>query len=622
MKKFLLSFLLATSVFAQGDPPPYVKGQSASGLGNLGSTIQVPKNQSTKLNSYQARIETGNPNELRNPSFEGSPYNSGWTCPTGTISQAVGPDGFKALGIVSSGAGFECNQTFTSTADLKGTLARFFARVKTSAPNTFVCGLDGGSAAGNRVNCQKVSLTNADKVFSETSGFFNYGNMVYGIAIYSTDTAAFPTVIDDVSMGAAGLTTTTIGSDITNWESYTPIISNLGTGGVASSYGKWRRVGDSIEILYNWTKDASGGSGASGIAVSLPSGIIADGSKVPNGGNIMTGEAYSSLTIPLIQIVEVSQSTLQLINSSTASAVLGSSASAGSNWRGYAKVPVQGWSAYSTSAILSSNADTNWTNFTPTGGWTTNTTYTGKYKYVGDSAVIQLKVATSGAPGGNTALSMDMPALIGVIDTAKLVGQNVTTNSGNLIDTGSATYDVRAIAPNNNIITFYSSVSNISKTYPMTWTAGDYMEVTFTVPIVGRTQSPLAIIPLYSPLVHARAFAGSNVSVTSAVIPMLNIVEDATGIFSNAATLITATIKQAGLYNICFYVSTDVSNNVGIVISGTIYQFDNFGTNARGGGCWVQRLAAGNTVRPYLPTSGTMYGGVDDNGFSVTRLGD
>ena len=606
MKKFLLSFLLATSVFAQGDPPPYVKGQSASGLGNLGSTIQVPKNQSTKLNSYQARIETGNPNELRNPSFEGSPYNSGWTCPTGTISQAVGPDGFKALGIVSSGAGFECNQTFTSTADLKGTLARFFARVKTSAPNTFVCGLDGGSAPANRVNCQKVSLTSAEKVFSETSGFFNYGNMVYGIAIYSTDTAAFPTVIDEVSMGAAGLTTATIQGDTV----YTAKVSSTGV------------VSDENVDFINGNCVMSGTNSAIGTC-SFKAGIF---TQPPNC---------------TVSAVTGSATTANIHTQATTSgfAYYGFNTTNATNTATTVNIACfkQGadYANSSSSGILSSNANTgevpctfsttNWGGFgtVPTGNLALNCRRDGERLVINGYFI-------PGTPTGSTAF-MPMPTNFGTILNRGVPlnsprgsyfrGTSSTIHGGPVMIPSSSTSEIHfgcadtfgAIA--TNPIASCGGTGVAVATEPISI-------VNLTIPIAGWTQSPLAIIPLYTPLVHARAFAGSNVSVTNAVTPMVNIAEDATGIFSNAATLITATIKQAGLYNICFYASTNVANNIGIVISGELYQFDTYATNARGSGCWVQRLAIGETVRPYLPASGTMYGGVDDNGFSVTRIGD
>ena len=85
-----------------------------------------------------------------------------------------------------------------------------------------------------------------------------------------------------------------------------PPISNLGTGGVASSFGKWRRRGPDIEIMYNWTKDGSGGSGASTVEVGIPSVCTVDASSIPNSQSNANGEAYSSLSTDLVQLISTS----------------------------------------------------------------------------------------------------------------------------------------------------------------------------------------------------------------------------------------------------------------------------------------------------------------------------
>jgi len=463
MKKLLLLLLLSTNVFSQGDPAPYIKGQSSSGLGNIGSTIQVPKNQSTKLNSYQARIETGNTNELRNPSFEGSPYNLGWTCPTGTISQAVGPDGFKALGIVSSGAGFECNQTFTSTADLKGTLARFFARVKTSAPNTFVCGLDGGSLAGNRVNCQKVSLTSADKVFSETSGFFNYGNMVYGIAIYSTDTAAFPTVIDDVSMGAAGLTTATIQSDTT----YSAQVSPAGV--------------ISQDVKPGWVTACTVGSGI----YSCP--IVGFTQKL-NCSASATGTTriihynVNSSTASMIVFTEVNPP-------STAINDVGLSIVCQKTGADYANS--------STSAILSSNANYSRRLYTPTfTGFGTVTNVECYESRVGEYNEIDCKWTNGTTTGVEGRISL--PGA----NVAQTFTQGIRLAGGVMANAYSASsrYGLYPLIESGaSYITFGSqdtATNALTKAVGTQTLAGAAMAFTARIPIAGWTQSPIAIIPL------------------------------------------------------------------------------------------------------------------------------
>ena len=61
---------------------------------------------------------------------------------------------------------------------------------------------------------------------------------------------------------------------------------------------------------------------------------------------------------------------------------------------------------------------TEWEAFTPTGSWTTNTTYTGYSRKVGDTKEYKVGIALAGAPDTAT-LTINLP--VGdVIDTAKL----------------------------------------------------------------------------------------------------------------------------------------------------------------------------------------------------------
>ena len=62
---------------------------------------------------------------------------------------------------------------------------------------------------------------------------------------------------------------------------------------------------------------------------------------------------------------------------------------------------------------------TSWTDYTPTGSWSTNTTYTGKWRRVGDEMEIQVKVATTGTCT-DAVLSVDIPSGY-TIDANKLV---------------------------------------------------------------------------------------------------------------------------------------------------------------------------------------------------------
>ena len=65
-----------------------------------------------------------------------------------------------------------------------------------------------------------------------------------------------------------------------------------------------------------------------------------------------------------------------------------------------------------------------WVSFTPTGSFTTNTTYKGKYRQVGDSIEVYTELNFTGAPNA-TQLSINLPANFS-IDTSKLTSPNLT----------------------------------------------------------------------------------------------------------------------------------------------------------------------------------------------------
>lgn len=131
--------------------------------------------------------------------------------------------------------------------------------------------------------------------------------------------------------------------------------------------------------------------------------------------------------------------------------------------------------------------------FTPTGSWTTNTTYTGKYYRIGNSALIHVTVAVTGAPTA-TSLTINMPTGL-TIDTTALsntgvnnTGDTLLTSDGRLFDSGTGEYNAKAVYNTSSQIRvrYYNATAaptNVSNTAPMTWATGDYAQVSFLVPI-------------------------------------------------------------------------------------------------------------------------------------------
>lgn len=143
-------------------------------------------------------------------------------------------------------------------------------------------------------------------------------------------------------------------------------------------------------------------------------------------------------------------------------------------------------------------AGTDWQSFTPTGSWTTNTTYTGKYRRAGDNLEMMVRVALSGAPNA-TVLDINLPSGL-TIDTTKI--NSTTAGSLNIMpngrarlwDDGVATYlgelqyrtttAFRVVyfgtSGSTATLTETNAVSNVS---PITWGNLDSIEVIASIPI-------------------------------------------------------------------------------------------------------------------------------------------
>jgi hypothetical protein len=133
-----------------------------------------------------------------------------------------------------------------------------------------------------------------------------------------------------------------------------------------------------------------------------------------------------------------------------------------------------------------------WTNFTPTGSWVTNTTYTGKYRQVGENYEYDILVTTSGAPTATT-LTVTLNA---TIDTAKMTS---TTNfimdlgQASIVDAGSQYYQGLVRYASTTTVGVFALATNgawavpgsVSEAIPFTFGSTDFVHLRFTVPIVG-----------------------------------------------------------------------------------------------------------------------------------------
>jgi hypothetical protein len=170
----------------------------------------------------------------------------------------------------------------------------------------------------------------------------------------------------------------------------------------------------------------------------------------------------------------------------------------------------------SKSIVLESQDEifTDWTAFTPTGTWTTNTTYKGFWKRNGSMMDLCIEVDTSGAPNSST-LAVNLPSGY-VMDTSKLMFFSAAGESeynlgeawmqdgggGNVDVAGRVGFETTtsiAIAALYSDSGFsYVKVDPVSQAAPWTWAANDSVSIRASVPIQGWNSNfnPLLSMPL------------------------------------------------------------------------------------------------------------------------------
>ncbi len=136
---------------------------------------------------------------------------------------------------------------------------------------------------------------------------------------------------------------------------------------------------------------------------------------------------------------------------------------------------------------------TDWASFVPTGSWSTNTTYTGKKRRVGDTMEYEVTVATAGAPTSAT-LSINLPETIDtskINSTQKFLGTALINDSSTVYYYGSVVYltTTSVLIASEVASGTYAVTSAVTQAIPITFGAGDEINVKFSVPIVGLSSS-------------------------------------------------------------------------------------------------------------------------------------
>jgi hypothetical protein len=165
---------------------------------------------------------------------------------------------------------------------------------------------------------------------------------------------------------------------------------------------------------------------------------------------------------------------------------------------------------------------TDWVSFTPTGSWTTNTTYTGKWRRVGDSMEIETNLLLAGAPTA-TALLVNLPSGFS-IDTAKLTNTSYKTSifgQARITDATGTNRTIGDVAYNSatSIMVYYlisasNSEAQVTQAAPFTFAASDEINMVYRVPILGWSSTVQMSNDTDTRVVAARA-SGDPASATS-----------------------------------------------------------------------------------------------------------
>jgi hypothetical protein len=317
--------LFVDFAFAQGDAPPFIKGQQATAK-SVASVIQVPAKQATKISSSQTHLDLNNTNLLENSGFEHVTVNTGWTgAVTGTAVISYTQDSScmqgsgKCIRITCNGgaSGGTCSfkQSPTTTAGLNTLIGAYYkseAKGVSSGPTTVLYTLVGGTRTSS------LDVSNSGTTENWAPWFVNE--------------------VSGTSAGLEALITVGASNEIDlslDWAKVSPgeipnasIITPWTAGACTSSHTtntittcKYRQIGDSIQIAFKNTY--TGVPNAANLTFTLPNSWVMDTSKMLSATTqTKLGEAFISdtgvNTYPQVAYYSTSSSIL-IVQSTTAS---------------------------------------------------------------------------------------------------------------------------------------------------------------------------------------------------------------------------------------------------------------------------------------------------------------
>lgn len=197
--------------------------------------------------------------------------------------------------------------------------------------------------------------------------------------------------------------------------------------------------------------------------------------------------------------------------------------------------------------------------WTPTGSWSSNTTYTGAYRRVGDTFEGWVKIATSGAPTSAT-LTINLPV---TIDTTKVSADtnDLTVGIVSINDSATTFYSGRVLYTTSTTVTIQSldgssNYVNVTQAAPITFGANDEIFIKMSFPVSGWSSTVAMSNDTDTRVVAASYYANTNFTSNTTTPSDFNtkVYDTHSAVTTGASWKFTAPVS--GYFHVAFGIST------------------------------------------------------------------
>lgn len=231
-----------------------------------------------------------------------------------------------------------------------------------------------------------------------------------------------------------------------------------------------------------------GGGGGGGVSNPATAGLDMGGFSVTNLGGLALG-ANKAITAAGQLTIELDNGDLNIDAGPTSDTIY-----LGAN---NANDVVTGGNFSLASGKTLTGGTLSWASWTPTGSWSTNTTYAGYRARIGNDLLARVKITLSGDPGAG-ALTINLPSGL-TIDTTAHASPAVSAAAlgfGQGLDAGTLAYPLTVSYHSSDTLVVvnaltaggtYAALSNASAVsdVPFDWQSGDSLSVEFRVTCTG-----------------------------------------------------------------------------------------------------------------------------------------